>query len=305
MRGFAILLIVVLGVVALIGLNSFYTVRQDQQALVLQFGNPVAVRNEYSENDQGQSIDEAGLFFKLPWEDVKTLDRKNIGTDIADIEVLASDQRRLTVDAFVRWRIVDPLKFYQRFTTETAAGSQLQRFTESSIRDALGQVPVPEIISGQRASLMNQIRENVNAALAGTGIDIIDVRIRQADLPATVEEGVYNRMRTERQQEAQRIRSEGEEKSRLIKATADRERVVIEAQANEKSETIRGEGDANRNKIYADAYSKDVEFFRFQRALIACEEAIKEGTVVVVDPGNLDLCKVFIDNARNAGAASR
>merc|ERR1711916_36789 len=107
-----------------------YVVRQDQQALVLQFGSPVEVRNEYQESESGQMVDEAGLFFKLPWEEVITLDRKNIGTDIPDIEVLASDQRRLTVDAFVRWRIVDPLKFYQRLRTEIGANSQLQRFTE-------------------------------------------------------------------------------------------------------------------------------------------------------------------------------
>ncbi|MAT35744.1 MAG: protease modulator HflC [Ponticaulis sp.] len=315
-------MIIAVGVVALVGLNSFYTVRQDEQALVLQFGSPVAVRNEYVTVDMDadpteadtpaeqqdvprdapvQEVDEAGLFFKLPWEEVIILDRKNIGTNIPDIEVLASDQRRLTVDAFVRWRIVDPLKFYQRLRTERGANAQLQRFTESNIRDALGQVPVPEIISGQRASLMDEIRLNVNQALAGTGIDIIDVRIRQADLPAAVAEGVYERMKTERQQEAQRIRSEGEERARLIRAQADRQQTVIVAEANEQSETIRGEGDARRNNIYAQAYGQDISFFRFQRALIACEEAIQEGTVVVADPSTLDLCRVFIEQAEAAG----
>ncbi|MAK60743.1 MAG: protease modulator HflC [Ponticaulis sp.] len=301
MKGFLIVFIVILGIAGLVGLNSFYVVRQDQQALVLQFGSPVEVRNEYQESESGQMVDEAGLFFKLPWEEVITLDRKNIGTDIPDIEVLASDQRRLTVDAFVRWRIVDPLKFYQRLRTEIGANSQLQRFTESNIRDALGRVPVPEIISGQRASLMEEIRLNVNDALAGTGIDIIDVRIRQADLPAAVAEGVYARMQTERQQEAQRIRSEGEERARLIRAQAERQQTVILAEANQESEQVRGAGDAQRNKIYADAYGRDLDFFRFQRALIACEEAIEEGTIVVTDPGNLDLCQVFIDRARVAG----
>lgn len=302
MRGLLIVFIVILGIAALVGLNSFYVVRQDQQALVLQFGSPVEVRNEFQESESGQMVDEAGLFFKLPWEEVITLDRKNIGTDIPDIEVLASDQRRLTVDAFVRWRITDPLKFYQRLRTELGANAQLQRFTESNIRDALGRVPVPEIISGQRAALMEEILVNVNDALAGTGIEIIDVRIRQADLPAAVAEGVYARMQTERQQEAQRIRSEGEERARLIRAQAERQQTVILAEANQGAEQIRGEGDAQRNKIYADAYGKDVDFFRFQRALIACEQAIEEGTVVVTDPGNLDLCQVFIDRARSAGA---
>lgn len=315
MKGLSIVLIVIIGLVGLVGLNSFYVVRQDQQALVLQFGSPVAVRNEFvavslagddpdttaDANAPVQEVDEAGLFFKLPWEEVITLDRKNIGTDIPDIEVLASDQRRLTVDAFVRWRITNPLTFYQRLRDERGANSQLQRFTESNIRDALGQVPVPEIISGQRAALMEEIRQNVNDALAGTGIDIIDVRIRAADLPAAVAEGVYARMKTERNQEAQRIRSEGEERARLIRAQAERQQTVILAEANEQSERLRGEGDAQRNKIYADAYGRDLDFFRFQRALIACEESIEQGTVVVTNPNNLDLCKVFIDRARAAG----
>ena len=301
MRGMTIILIVILAVVGFIGLNSFYTVRQEKQAIVLRFGSLVEVRNEYFLADSGQTVDEAGLFFKLPIDNVIFLDRKNIGSDIPDIEVLASDQRRLTVDAFVRWRITDPLKFYQRFGTERGATAQLQRFTESNIRDALGQVPVPEIVSGQRAALMDEIKTNVNNALNGTGIEIIDVRIRQADLPAQVAEGVYNRMRSERLQEAQRIRSEGEEQARLIEAQAERQQTVILANANQENEQIRGAGDAERNRIYAEAYGEDVDFFRFQRALIACEESIEEGTVIVGDPNNLDVCQVFIDRARSAG----
>lgn len=301
MRSFGIILIVLLVAGFLVGMNTFYTVRQDKQALVLNFGNPVAVRNEYEVNDQGQEVDEAGLFFKLPWQDVIILDRKNIGTDIADIEVLASDQRRLTVDAFVRWRITDPLQFYQRLRSETGAERQLQRFTESAIRDALGKVPVPEIVSGQRAQLMNEIRQAVNDSLSGTGLAIIDVRIRQADLPPDVASGVYDRMRTERQQVAQGIRSEGQEKALLIEAQANREATVIKAQAREQSEKIKGDGDAQRNEIYAQAYSKDPTFFRFQRALIACEQSIKDGTQIIVAPDNMDLCQVFIDQARTAG----
>ncbi|MAI91385.1 protease modulator HflC [Ponticaulis sp.] len=300
MRTTLVILLVALGIAALAGLNSFYTVRQDQQALVLQFGNPVAVRNEYQLSESGEEIDEAGLFFKLPWEEVIKLDRKNIGSNIANIEVLASDQRRLTVDAFVRWRIVDPLTFYQRFRTERNAVGQIQRFTETNIRNALGQVPVPEIISGQRVALMNEIRLNVNQALNGTGIDIIDVRIRQADLPVAVAEGIYERMRSEREQEAQRIRSEGDEQALLIEAQANREQTVIRAEANQQSEEIRGAGDAEANRIYAEAYGRDIGFFRLQRGLIACERAIQEGTVVVVDSEELDICRVFIEGARAA-----
>ncbi len=290
------IILLIAGAFILVALfNSFYTVRQDKQALVLQFGDPQIARN-------APGSDEAGLYFKAPFvQNVVILSRKNLGTDIADIEVLASDQRRLTVDAFVRWRISDPLKFYQRLRTQRGAESQLERFTESAIRDALGQVPVPEIISGQRSELMNRIREDVNRNLTDAGIDIIDVRIRQADLPAAVAEGVYNRMRTARQQESQSIRSQGEEASRLIRARAEREKTVIEAQAREQSEVIRGEGDAKRNDIYATAYQADPEFFRFQRALIACEKAIQSGTQVVVSPENLDLCNVFAEQAEAAG----
>lgn len=266
---------VIIGIIV-IAMNALYTVRQDQQGLVLQFGDPVEVRNE-------PGTDEAGLYLKLPIaQQVVMLDRKNIGLNISDIEVLASDQRRLVVDAFVRWRINDPLKFYQRLRTESQASRQLDRFTESAIREALGRVPVPEIVSGQRAQLMDRIRETVNNNMGDTGIDIIDVRIRQADLPDQIAEGVYDRMRTARQQEAQRIRSEGAE-----------EAIRIEAAAREESERIRGSGDAQRNAIYAAAYGKDPEFFRFYRSLIACEEAIQDGTRLIVGPEKLDVCSVF------------
>ncbi len=270
---------VIIGIIV-IAMNALYTVRQDQQALVLQFGDPVEVRNE-------PGTDEAGLYLKLPVaQQVVMLDRKNIGLNISDIEVLASDQRRLVVDAFVRWRINDPLKFYQRLRTESQASRQLDRFTESAIREALGRVPVPEIVSGQRAQLMDRIRETVNNNMGDTGIDIIDVRIRQADLPDQIAEGVYDRMRTARQQEAQRIRSEGAE-----------EAIRIEAAAREESERIRGSGDAQRNAIYAAAYGKDPDFFRFYRSLIACEEAIQDGTRLIVGPEKLDVCSVFSEQA--------
>ncbi|MEL6244727.1 MAG: protease modulator HflC [Pseudomonadota bacterium] len=284
MRIIGWLLAIAAFIAVLVALNSFYTVRQDQQALVLQFGDPVEVRN-------APGTDEAGLYFKVPVaQQVVMLDRKNIGLDISDIEVLASDQRRLVVDAFVRWRINDPLRFYQRLRNEQAAAAQLNRFTESSIREALGRVPVPEIVSGQRAQLMNRIREDVNSNMEGTGIDIIDVRIRQADLPLQIAEGIYDRMRTARQQEAQRIRSEGAE-----------EAIRIEAAAREESQRIRGDGDAQRNAIYAAAYGRDPEFFRFYRSLLACEEAIQQGTRLIVGPENLDVCGVFSEQAQRAG----
>lgn len=295
MRAITIILAFLVVVGAVVATNSFYTVRQDQQAVVLQFGDLVDVRNE-------PGTDEAGLYFKVPLvQQVTLLDRKNIGLEIPNIEVLASDQRRLEVDAFVRWRIKDPLLFYQRLRTEAAAAAQLNRFTESSIRETLGTVPVPEIVSGQRIVLMNRIRDRVNANLEGTGVDIIDVRIRQADLPSEIAEGVYERMRTDRLQEAQSIRSEGEERARLIRATGEREATVIVAQAREQAEKIRGEGDARRNEIYAEAYNQDPEFFRFYRSLIACERSIQAGTKLIVDPSNLGVCDIFSTEAARSG----
>lgn len=295
MRAFGWVSIIIAAVVILVAVNSFYVVRQDEQALVLQVGEPKEVRN-------APGTDQAGLYLKVPvLQQVEILDKKNLGLDIENIEVLASDQRRLTVDAFVRWRIKDPLKFYQRFGTQGAASAQLNRITTSTIREELGDVPVPEIISGQRAQLMDRIREKVNSGLTDDGIDIIDVRIRQADLPREVADGVYSRMQTARKQEAQRIRAEGEERARLIRAQAERERTVIEAQAREQAEKIRGEGDARSTEIYALAYNRDPEFFRFQRALIACENAIQRGTRVVVGPDGLGLCDEFINRARANG----
>jgi len=287
--GWTLLFLIVAG--SVVATNAFYTVRQDQQALVLRFGNPVAVRN-------APGTDEAGLYFKTPFaEQAVTMDRKNLGLGVQNLQVLASDQRRLTVDAFVRWRISNPLKFYQRLRTEPAASAQINRVTESAIREALGTVPVPEIVSGQRGALMSRIRQTVNTDLAEDGIDIIDVRILQADLPDEVAAGVYDRMSTARRQEAEGIRASGEERARQIRAEAARDALVIEAQAREQAEIIRGQGDARRNEIYAAAYTKDADFFRFYRSLIACESAVQAGTRIIVSPEDLNICKVFEEQA--------
>ncbi|MEM6411618.1 MAG: protease modulator HflC [Pseudomonadota bacterium] len=291
MRFFGWTLIAIIVIGGVIATNAFYIVRQDQQALVLRFGNPVAVRNS-------PGTDEAGLYPKVPFaEQAVVMDRKNLGLGVQNLQVLASDQRRLTVDAFVRWRISNPLKFYQRLRTENAASAQINRVTESAIREALGTVPVPEIVSGQRAALMNRIRQTVNTDLAEDGIDIIDVRILQADLPDEVAAGVYDRMSTARRQEAEGIRASGEERARQIRAEAARDALVIEAQAREQAEIIRGQGDARRNEIYASAYNRDADFFRFYRALIACESAVTEGTRIIVSPEDLNICRVFEDQA--------
>jgi len=295
MRGLGIFTLILAAAVLIVGMNSFFIVNQTEQALVLQVGKAQAAYNA-----PGQ--DQAGLKMKLPFiQNVQKYDRRNIGLDIANIEVLASNQEQLIVDAFVRYQISDPLAFYQRLQTQRIAENQLSQFTNTAIRNALANKLPEEIISGQRATLMDEIRTNLSNSISGRGIDIIDVRIRRADLPADVSERVFRRMEAARNQEAELIRANGDKQARSVKAKADRDKTVILAEANQKSEEIRGEGDAKRNEIYASAYGRDPDFFRFQRALIACEESLsKETTRIVVGPDNLGLCDQFIISARKS-----
>ncbi|MEL6693568.1 MAG: protease modulator HflC [Pseudomonadota bacterium] len=294
----------VIGIVAVIAalvavLNSFFIVDQRQQSLVLQVGAAVEAYNE-------PGTDEAGLKFKIPFvQSVVTYDKRNLGLDVPDIEVFASNQEQLIVDAFVRWRISEPLAFYQRLGTQREAQNQLLRFTDTAIRNALGSQLPEEIISGQRSELMDEIRDNLSNSIAGRGIDIIDVRIKRVDLPPDVSQRVFDRMAATRNQQAEQIRAEGDERAKLVRAEAERERTVLLAEARRESEQIRGEGDAQRNEIYAQAYEQDREFFRFQRALIACEQAFTQGTQLVVGPDNLGLCDEFIEQARANGTARR
>ncbi|GAB5454866.1 MAG: protease modulator HflC [Henriciella sp.] len=294
----------VIGIVAVIAalvavLNSFFIVDQRQQSLVLQVGAAVEAYNE-------PGTDEAGLKFKIPFvQSVVTYDKRNLGLDVPDIEVFASNQEQLIVDAFVRWRIAEPLAFYQRLGTQREAQNQLLRFTDTAIRNALGSQLPEEIISGQRSELMDEIRDNLSASIAGRGIDIIDVRIKRVDLPPDVSQRVFDRMAATRNQQAEQIRAEGDERAKLVRAEAERERTVLLAEARRESEQIRGEGDAQRNEIYAQAYEQDREFFRFQRALIACEQAFTQGTQLVVGPDNLGICDEFIEQARVNGTARR
>lgn len=299
MKPFGILGIVAIVIAVVAALNSFFIVDQRQQSIVLQVGRYVEAYNE-----PGQ--DEAGLKFKIPFlQTVVTYDRRNLGLDVEEIEVFASNQEQLIVDAFVRWKIYDPLEFYQRLGTEGEARNQLNRFTNTAIRNALGGKLPEEIISGQRSELMDQIRTNLSASIAGRGIEIIDVRIKRVDLPAEVSQRVFDRMAATRNQQAEEIRAKGDRDAQAVRALADRDRTVILADARRESEQIKGEGDAERNRIYAEAYEQDAEFFRFQRALIACELAFTEGTQIVVGPDNLGLCDEFITQARANGQPRR
>ena len=286
-------------VLVLVGFNSLFVVDQREQAVVLQFGEFVK-----SVNDEGK--DEAGLKYKIPFvQSVVKFDKRNMGLNIPDIEVIAADQEQLEVDAFVRWRIADPRQFYRRLGTERVAQGQLTRFTENAIRDVLGKKLPDEIISGQRNVIMDEIRELLTGEAQDVGIAIIDVRIRRADRLPEVNASIFNEMRLAREQEAERIRAEGDEIAAKIRAEADRERTVLLAKAREESQIIRGNGDAKRNEIYNNAYSQDLNFFNFYRGLEACEEAFPAGSRVVISPDKLNICEDILASARESVPARR
>ena len=271
--------LVILGVGVFVGLQSIYTVNEREQALILRLGEPVE-----SVNENG---DEAGLHFKVPFiMDVLKFDRRNVEFDMQPEEIQASDQVRLVVDAFLRYRIVDPLRFYQTVRDERGAQLRLRSIMDDSLRGVIASIPSQDVISGQRATLMERVQTQVEAQVAtqDLGIEVIDVRILRADLPQQIAERVFQRMRSEREQEAARIRAEGEQDATEIRADADRQATIIQAEARAESERIRGEGDAQRNAIYATAYGRDVEFFEFYRSMQAYELAIQNGTPIVIPP---------------------
>ncbi len=267
----AYIVLTLIFVAVIVLLNTLFIVRQDRQAVVLRFN---AITNTINE----PGANEAGLHFKLPFIDsVVIYDRRNMGLTIQGSEeqaIVASDQERLIVDAVVRWRIADPRRFYQRARSEAAGASQLARNTEAAMRRALGSATSNDIISGRRAELMQAIENDLNAAAATElGVQVVDVRIRKADLPDQTRDRVYERMRTERQQVAGRIRAEGERNAAIIRATAQ-----------EESERLRGQGDAERARIFARAYGRDPEFAAFYRSMRAYDSALTQGTPIIVSP---------------------
>ncbi len=259
----------------------FYTVREDKQSLVLRFGEPVRTENAFGVEE------DAGLKLKIPGiEKVNHYDRKNLVLDLPAQSILASDQERLRVDAFIRYRITDVRAFYEAFNTRARAEQQLRNVIDSLVRDVLGGVESQEIISGQRADLMNAIETRANArAIAGKfGVEIEDVRIKRADLPAENAQRVFDRMAADRQEQSAEKRGEGERSKRTIVAEADKEVEILLANARRDAEIIRGEGDQKRNAIYAEAYNKDPEFFAFYRSMQAYEKGLVGSTTYVLSP---------------------
>src|ERR1700733_13303762 len=245
---------------------SIFTVAQTEQALVLQFGNPVA------------GVSEPGLHFKIPFvENVVWFDKRILNVETPTEEVLASDSTRVEVDSFLRYRISDPLKFYQTVGTVERADSQLGFILNSAVRRVLGDADLTQIVSGEREVLMGRIRDQVNQQAGKLGVVAVDVRIRRADLPEQISEKVFSRMQSEWAREAALYRAQGVEQAQTITATADRDAVVLRADAQRKADQIRGQGDAERNRIFAAAYGKDPEFFAFYRSMQAYETGLNAG----------------------------
>ncbi|MBT3395939.1 MAG: protease modulator HflC [Alphaproteobacteria bacterium] len=275
----AVVLILVLGVV---GFASVFTVQQTEFALVLQLGEPKRV------------ITVPGLHFKIPViQNVVKIDNRILHLDAAPAEVIASDQKRLVADAYLRYRITDPLLFFQAVTTEAAANLRLQSLLESALRETLGTQPLNAIISGQRLALMEEVAAVTSGQAAGLGLTVIDVRIKRADLPEENSQAVYQRMRTGREQEARQIRAEGAEAALITRAGADREVTVILANADRDSEILRGQGDAKAIELFAEAFGKDLEFFSFYRSMQAYRTALgADDTTMVLSP-NSDFFQFF------------
>jgi membrane protease subunit HflC len=262
--------------------NTVYIVNQTQQGIVLRFGEPMRLVNPYDPKTA-----DPGLKVKVPFlENVVMFDRRNLNFEAAQEEIIAADQQRLVVDAVVRWRIADPLKFYQAVRDVRAAEGRLEPLLNSSLRDVLGTATSAQVISGQRAILMQRIKglANMEAQRARLGIEIIDVRIKRADLPDANSKAVYRRMVTARQQEATEIRAKGEERKREVTAEADREVTVVLATAQEQAQKIRGAGDAERARLFASSFGRDPEFAGFYRAMQAYETSMQPGTQVVISP---------------------
>ena len=254
--------------------NSLFFVEQRVQTLVLQFGEPVRV------------IREPGLNFKIPLaQNIVRFDKRILLFDNQAEEIIAADKKRLIVDAFVRYKIVDPLKFFQTVRYEAALNNRLGSVVNNSLRAVLGRVPLKAVISDKRELLMQEVSGLVAQRAGQFGISIEEVRIKKADLPSENSEAIYRRMQTERQQEAAQIRAIGEEKSRVIKAEAEKNKTVLLAEAERDGEILRGEGDAEKNKILGKAFSKDPDFFAFYRAMQAYSKALTEGdTTMVLSP---------------------
>jgi membrane protease subunit HflC len=283
--------LIVLAVIAFIVYLSVFIVDQRQQALVLRFGQVVApIGGEL------KPITQPGLYYKLPLIDnVVYFEKRILDLDSPPLEVIASDQKRLVVDAFGRYRIVNALLFYQSVGTVERARERLSPVLNSAVRRVLGDATFIQLVRDERAELMTKITQQVDREARGLGIQVVDVKIRRADLPPENSQAIYQRMQTERQRQATEIRAQGEQAARRIRAEADRQATVIVADANGEASRLQGDGEAERNRIYADAYNKDPDFFAFYRSMLAYETGLKSGDTRLLLSPNSEFFRYFND----------
>src|SRR6187401_1261657 len=274
----------VLFVVVIVGYSSVFTVSQTEQVLLVRLGEPVRV------------VTDPGLHFKAPFIDsVISIDKRILDLENPSQEVIASDQKRLVVDAFARYRIKNALRFYQSIGSIPAANVQLTTLLNAALRRVLGEVTFIQVVRDEREILMARIREQLDREADGYGIQVVDVRIRRADLPEQNSQAVYRRMQTERQREAAEFRAQGAQRGQEVRSRADREVTVLVAEATSKSEQIRGEGDGTRNQIFADAFNQDPDFFAFYRSMQAYEQGLKHSDTRMLLKPDSNFFRYFTD----------
>ena len=292
-RTLAILAVIVLAI-GVVTFSSLYTVHQTRQALVLQFGEPKRV------------VTVPGMHAKIPFiQEVIYIDRRILAYDAPAEEVIASDQKRLVVDAYLRYRILDPLRFFQTMQTEERGRQRLNTILTSSLRQVLGSVPLATLLTIERSKLMRDATARTDELARDFGITVVDVRVKRADLPEANSQAIYARMKTEREREAREFRAQGAEISQRIRSRADREKTVLIAEAQKRAQITRGEGDGKAIKIFADAFGKDPDFFNFYRTMEAYRESLSgEDTTLVLSPDS-EFFSFFRSLSGKPGAASK
>ncbi|MEQ8442314.1 MAG: protease modulator HflC [Alphaproteobacteria bacterium] len=294
MKKGSVALLAVLAIAIVAGISSAFTVRETQQVLVLRFGEAL------------RQINEPGLHFKVPFVDTAVYyDNRVLDYDAASQEIPTSDQKQLVVNAFARYRIIEPLQFFQAVGSERGIEQRFDSLINSALRRVLGEVELSVVLTPERARLMQDFTRIVAEEAEDFGVEVVDVRIKRIDLPQENSTAIFNRMRTQREQEARLVRAEGDRESQRIRAEADKQQRLIVAEARRDAEILRGEGDAEAQRLYNDAYGQNVEFFDFWRSMQAMDRALDGSNTTYVGPPDSDFFRFFRDGAGAAPASGQ